>query len=193
MAKIQQLEHGKYLIKCGKLGEVWTARAFPKPPSKTKGMVAEATGTSFDTAVDALQEKLKREHSERESRRRWDEEANFSVPLPEEYTAAIRQTKLSDAQIAMLKAHALAGDEGLTSGELARAGGYPNYETANSIYGKCGRAIAEYMGIEPPLASKRAGDVATGALAWEGKPRTDTDHFVWIMYPELREALSKTL
>lgn len=193
MAKVQEFEHGKYLIKSGKIGEEWVARAFHKPPSRTKGLVAEAKGNSLGTAVDAVKTKLEDERTDRERCRRWDEQAQFAVPLRSEYITAIQQTKLSTSQIAMLKAHAASGDLGLTAGELARAGGYANYETANSLYGKCGRAVAEYLGIEAPLAIKRAGDVATGVLAWSGAPRHDTDHFVWVMYPELREAVMQYL
>ena len=45
----------------------------------------------------------------------------------------------------MLFAHAKAGQAGLTAGEIAAAGGYTTYSTANAVYGKLGRNFVWVM------------------------------------------------
>ena len=39
-------EHGRYQIKSGRLAGEYVARAFPKPPTKARGLIAEATAAT---------------------------------------------------------------------------------------------------------------------------------------------------
>ena len=44
-------EYGRYQIKSGLVAGVYTARAFVKPPAKSRGLLAEATGKTEETAI----------------------------------------------------------------------------------------------------------------------------------------------
>ena len=191
MAKIVEDEHGNYQIKAGKLGGVFVARAFPKPPAKTKGMIAEAAADSADAAIAALKTELDTRETVRRADRRFDEQANLSVPNEHEYLEALQQASLSNAQIAMLRAHAIAGEDGLTTGALARAADYKSLDTARTTYGKAGRALGEYLDIEVPKPSKVDGEGPIRVLAFG--VAIDDGKVVWIMHPELRRAVQAAL
>jgi hypothetical protein len=51
---IQLGEHGRYQIKSGRLAGEFVARAFPKPPTNARGLIAEARGASEEEAIAAL-------------------------------------------------------------------------------------------------------------------------------------------
>ena len=190
---IPVIEHGKYIIKSGKLAGEWVARAFPKPPAKSKGLVAEAKGSSAEDAVETLKVQLEQDQTQRETSRRVDKRSGLAIPLRQEFITALEQTKLSDAQVAMLKAHSIAGTHGLTGNDLARAGGYSNFDTANVIYGKAGRALGEYLGVDTGDPKAKHGEIPAALLAGEGVPRPETGQSVWVMHRELREAVRLVL
>lgn len=187
-----QISYGKYIIKVGKLSNRWTARAFHHPPTSSRGIAAEAVGESSDQAVIAVKERLDAIAGAHRAARRYDERSGFDVPSAEEYAAALAHASLAAAQIAMLKAHAAAGEIGLAAGELAHAAGYTDYSSANVHYGKCGRLLAEVMNVRVPDSELHDNGVPTGVLAWEGATRPNGE-FVWVMYPELRQAVEEVL
>lgn len=186
------IEYDKYTLRAGMMSGVWTARAFYKSPSRTKGIVMEVTGESEEAVLIDLKNKLDELRARLLAARRRDEAMKFDVPSCEEYAMALQLTQFSDAQLAMLKAHAAAGDSGMTAGELASAGGYADFSSANLHYGKCGRAIAETLSIVPPESNLRDSDVPTVVLAAAGEARPKGE-FVWVMYPELRRAIEAIL
>ena len=184
-----QRRHGRYLIRAALLGGRPTARAFLAEAKQGSGIVAERTGDTLDAAIDALVADLDARSRERRQGRRRIAEPDMSVPTREEYAEALSAVRLTDGQWAMLRAHAMAGECGMTAGELARAAGWRNLGSANMQYGLAGRAIADYLGIDlPPRRTAPAEEVATRALAGAGVARPDGS-FVWVMHPELAAAV----
>jgi len=70
-AAITEEDYGNYLIKSGRLSGTYVARAFPKPPVKKKGLVAEASGKSEEAAIEALKIMIEERDAERTASRRW--------------------------------------------------------------------------------------------------------------------------
>lgn len=184
----REQRYGRFRIRVGTLTNVWTARAFNAAASSARGTVHEATGKDADTAVEALKLLIDEAATTRRQGRRVDSTSSFAVPTAEEYREALAVLRLTPRQRRMLEAHAAAGDAGLTATELAEAAPYRDSSAANLHYGKCGGSIAEELGIAAPEAASGDGPVLTGVLASAGPPREDGS-FVWVMHPELREAL----
>jgi len=187
---IVEAEHDKYRIKAGQLGGVFVARAFPKPPTKAQGLIAEAEGETEEAAIAALKAKIEARDVRRKEVRRWDEHADVSVPNEEEFVEALRQTPLSRPQIAMLKAHVFARDKGLTMDQMARAAGYRSRDTAAKVFRKAGDLIADYLGIEVDGAANRDG--AALLLAFKYIQGEDVPT-VWVIHQELRDAVQRAL
>lgn len=193
MANIIQIEHGNYVIKAGSLGGTSVARAFPRPPSKNKGVVAEARGKNPEEAIEALKAQIDAAQTEREETRRPDEVTGLRVPLADEYAEALRQTHLSAAQASMIKLHALAGDQGMTLPALAEAAGYHSTQAGISLYGKAARAIAGFLRVPVPSGVQGEGEDPVAILARPSDPESAGARPVWIMHPEMREAAEKVL
>lgn len=188
----QAIEYGKYTIKAGLLSGVWTARAFYKSSSAPKGIVRECSGNTEGEAIAALKAELDDDARTQRGNRRRDNSQNFDIPTVREYSEALRVSNLSPLHVEMLKAHASAGDDGLTTGELALAAGYSDYSAANLQYGICARLLGDVMDVSAPDSTIRDADVATGILATIGNPRASGE-FVWVMHRELREAVTDIL
>src|SRR6056297_2640865 len=124
-------EHGRYQVKSGRLAGEYVARAFPKPPTKARGMIAEATGATEEAAIAALHEVIDAREDRRTGERRRDPQNGIDVPSVEEYVEAVRQVALSGPQCAMLSALSLAGEDGLTDARMASAAGYKSQSSAN--------------------------------------------------------------
>lgn len=191
MMQVTETLHGRYLIKSGYLRGQWTVRAFLAKVRQPGGIVAEKRDVSETAAIAALVAHLDDKDHERRLAGRVVE-GGLRLPGEAEFAEALRSVALSDAQIRMLKAHARAGDRGLTAGELAHAGGYADYSTANMIYGRAGRVVGDALGIAAPPAETREGDVPTALLASAG-PRRANGYFVWVMHVELRRAVERVL
>lgn len=74
--------------------------------------------------------------------------------MKEEYTAAeyvnaFRQLVMPPHHMRMLQANYHAPNRTITATMMAKAMGYPNYNTANLHYGKLGRLLAEQLGWNP--------------------------------------------
>ncbi len=193
MADIIQIEHGNYVIKAGSLGGTAVARAFPRPPSKNKGVIAEARGKNPQEAIETLKAQIDTAQTEREETRRPDEATGLRVPLADEYAEALRQTHLSAAQAAMLKLHALAGDGGMTLPALADAAGYHSTQVGTSLYAKAARAVAGFLRVEIPSAVTGEGEEPVAILARPEAPESAGAQPVWVMHPEVREAVDRAL
>lgn len=192
VTEIVEEAHEKYRIKAGRLGGTYVARAFPKPPSKAQGVFAEAEGDSEQEALAALKAKIAARDVHREQARRFDEAAGVSVPNKEEFVEALHQTALTRPQVAMLKAHSIAREEGMTMDQLAKAAGYKSRDSAMKVFCKAGEVIADYLGINVEDESLSGPEGAALLLASGPTPDQDTPA-IWIMHPELREAAQAVL
>ena len=192
MSDITTSEHGPYQIKAAKIGKEYLARAFPKPAAKTKGLVAKASGSSVEDAIETLKARLDENLATRESQRRWYEEMHFHVPLEEEYVTALRQTQLSEKEKQILAVHAAAGEEGLTEAGMAKAAGHIRFQTAIVQYGKLGRKLGKAINISAPKPSGRQSESPSAILSRE-EVDPETGDVVWVMHPELRSAVEVVL
>ena len=191
-SEIVQEEYGNYWIKAGRLSGNFVARAFPKNNANCQGLMAEATGASEDDAIAALKVLLDEREAKRNVARRWEIRSQIFVPSKEEFVEAIRQTHLSGPQIAMLKAHALAGEQGLAKIVMMNASGYRSIATANKAFARAGAIIGEFLGVaiaseDRTLANRTACVLGFG----EGDDRSVPD--VWFTHEELRAAVKIAL
>lgn len=179
-------EHGRYQIKSGRLGLTFVARAFPKPPSTARGIVAEASGKSREDAVAALEGMLDAREQRQASDRRHDSRQGIAVPSSEEFVEALRHIVLTSQQRAMLIALSLAGDDGITELRLARAVGYKSHLSAQRSLTKAAKLIATYLSIEPtPGVIPSAGSI----LGYRDGDDKDGKSGNWILHAELSEAV----
>lgn len=139
--------HGRYQVKSGFLSGVFVARAFPKAPTKAKGMIAEATGATEVEAVEALHQVIDAREEKRTRERRVDLQTGILIPSVEEYCEAIRQITLSKTQRLMLAALSLAGEEGLSDQRMTNVAGYKSQASANRSFTSVGCLLAEYLSV----------------------------------------------
>ena len=182
-------EHGRYQIKSGRLSGEYVARAFPKPPTNARGLIAEAKGATEEAAIAALQEVIDARELRRTEDRRIDPGTGSAVPSTEEYVEAIGQVVLSRPQRAMLMALALADDDGLSEMRMASAAGYKSQTTANRAFAAAGLLIASYLSVEAPSKGGRSEGEGAAFLGGRGEQQGEEDPGNWILYPELREAV----
>lgn len=186
---IQLGEHGRYQIKSGRLAGEYVARAFPKPPTNARGMIAEAKGATEEAAIAALHDVIDARETARADDRRADPKTGLAVPSAEEFVEAVAQVALSRAQRAILIALALADDEGLTEARVASAAGYKSNASANRALASAGLLIASYLSLEATHDAADSDQDGTIFLGYRGRQRNDEDPGNWILHPELREAV----
>lgn len=186
-------EHSRYQIKSGWLAGTFVARAFPKPPTKVRGMIAEATGATEEAAIAALHEVIDAREDRRAGERRKDSQNGVDVPSIEEYVEAVRQVALSGPQRAMLTALSLAGEDGLTDARMANAAGYKSQSSANKSFVATGLLIAEYLSANSEAGETPDAWDGTALLGFRGETAKEGDVAIWILHPELRQAVRQTL
>ena len=140
--------HGRYQIKSGRLNGEYIARAFPKPPARTPGLIAEAHGATEEAAIAALHEALDEREISRTGDRRTDVHTGNTVPSVGEYAEAIQQIVLSKPQRALLNALAFAKDNGLSEVQMARAAGYKSHASVRRSFAGVGLLIGEFLSID---------------------------------------------
>lgn len=145
--QIVEREHGRYLIKAGLLENNVVARAFPKPPSKFRHLVAEDTGENIEDAISRLIEKLETLRSERRTLRRVDPAIASGVPTSEEYADALRSLSPGPKVLGALHDHALARRRGMQLEDLAKEAEFSSERDLLNAYEKLGMEIAKV--IEP--------------------------------------------
>lgn len=190
---VQLGEHGRYQIKSGRLSGEYVARAFPKPPTNARGLIAEARGATEEDAIAALHDVIDAREIRRTQDRQVDPQTGFSVPSVEEYAEALNQVALSRPQRAMLTALALAEDEGLSESRLANAAGYKSTASANRALASAGLLIASYLSFEAGANLDVEKAEGTVLLGYRGAKRKDDDPGNWILRAEVREAVRSTL
>jgi sirohydrochlorin ferrochelatase len=186
---IQKGEHGRYQIKSGRLSGEYVARAFPKPPTNARGLIAEARGASEQEAIAALHDVLDARETRRTEERRIDETTGSAVPSIEEFLEALDQVTLSRPQHAMLAALALSEDDGLSEQRMANAAGYKSRLSANRAFAAAGLLIASYLAIETPLEEQSENLAGASVLGFRGIGKKDDTPGNWILFRELREAV----
>ncbi|WP_103764529.1 hypothetical protein [Roseovarius confluentis] len=185
-------EFGHYRIRAGRLNGDFIARAFPKSSSNSQGLIAEASGTSEADAVEALKEVLTSRSKKHTEERRWEERSATAVPSKEEFIEALRQTSLTEPQVAMLKAHAIAGERGMSLAALGRAAGYKSQDTVLRTFKRAGSLVSDFLGVE--IQSDRANDRQDARQVLGYCVETDTDTAaLWVMHSELRDAIREAL
>lgn len=188
-AAVRLGEHGRYQIKSGRLAGEYIARAFPKPPTNARGLIAEASGATEEAAIAALHDVIDAREIRRTDDRRADPATGFAIPSVEEYAEAMAQVALSRPQRAILTALALADDEGLSEMRLASAAGYKSNASANRAFASAGLLIASYLSLEATSDVAISEQDGSTFLGYRGEQRNDEDPGNWILYTELREAV----
>ncbi len=186
---IRHGEHSRYQIKSGWLAGTFVARAFPKPPTTARGMIAEATGATEEAAISALHKVIDAREDRRTDARRSDPQTGVDVPSVEEYLEAVRQITLSGPQRAMLTALSLADEDGLTDARMAYAAGYKSEVSANRSFAATGLLIAEYLFAGPQDDDASGNSEGTALLGFRGATATEEELGNWILHPELRQAV----
>jgi hypothetical protein len=185
--------HGRYQVKSGRLGGEYVARAFPKPPTKSRGLVAEATGATEEAAIAALHEMIDARESRRSDERRTDAHTGTVVPSVEEFAEAIAQVDLSKPQKAMLTALTLAGDDGMTETRMSRVAGYKSRASTSRSFAGAGLMIADFLSIAPQEATAAGEPEGTALLGYRGTPAGEDEPGAWIIHEELREAVRNSI
>ena len=185
-------EFGNYKIRAGQLNGEFVARAFPKHSAKSQGLMAEAKGASETEAIESLKSMLSEREANRTAERRWEARSDSSVPTPEEFLEALLQTNLSAAQQSMLKAHALAGEDGLVAVSIMNAGGYRSQDAAIKALAKAGILLADFIGLDLHEGDKNGLETALGILGYRSTADIDVPLHL-ILHKELRDAVWQTL
>lgn len=134
------IPYGRYLLKLAPSTGIWRGLAY-RGDMAVGEQVREPTR---DEAIAAMKAQIAAiEKHYREIRQR------DGFPSASEVHLALKQIKIANGQEAMLQAHLKAPDMCLTATELAAAAGSTHYETANSQYGKLGKALAEELDWTP--------------------------------------------
>lgn len=187
-ASIIELEFGKYRIRAGRLSGDFVARAFPKSDARSQGLMAEASGASETEAIETLKELLRARQEKRAAARRWEERADIAVPSKEEYIEALSQTNLSSAQIAMLRAQAIASERGISYTGLAKAAGYNSRSMAIKAFSRTGVVVADFIGVKIGSGEEDSLNDPARVLAFR-LDQDDQAPEIWIMHEELRQAV----
>ena len=188
---IQVGEHGRYQIKSGILAGKFIARAFAKPPTKARGMIAEATGETEEAAITALHSAIDARDVRRNEDRRTDPRIGTLVPSTDEYVEALNSVNLTRPQRAMLMALSLADGDGLAELRVADAGSYKSATFANRALASAGHMIAGYLSSEAGSKGPSTNLDGTAHIGYRGVSEHDEQAENWILHPELCAAIRK--
>ena len=181
--------YGRYQIKSGCVAGVYTARAFLMPPTKARGLIAEATAKSEDAAIADLHSVLDAREVRRNEDRRTDPSTGTPVPTSDEYVEALNTVKLTKPQRAMMMALSLAQADGLTEEKVANAGSYKSAASAYKALSSAGLMIAGYLSSETdPTESLTRAD-GKALIGYRHASAQEESLGNWIMHPELCAAM----
>lgn len=180
-----ETDYGRHVIRSMKISGEWSARAFRG--KSTVGIVH--SGATEEAAISSAKAAIDANHAVQRAARGAE-----GYPTATEVRAALAAISITDGQRAMLNAHLLAPDNIMTATELATAGGYDSYVSANSQYGALGRKLAEELEWNPPEFNgvpTWTFSLATGA---DGDTRADMEamgyaQWRWRLRPEVVAAL----
>ncbi len=185
--EIVEQDYGRYMIKAGLLQNTIVARAFPKPPSKFRHLVAEASGETIEEAIEHLIGKLEQLRTERRSLRRSDPDLASGVPTAEEYADALRSLSPGPKLLGILHDHARFGRRGVQLEELAKVGDFSFAQDVLNAYEKLGRDI---LGIVEPDEILKAGLPVVMPSLENGGSQANA---LRSLQPELQEAVLRLL
>lgn len=186
---IRVSEYGRYQIKSGCVAGVYTARAFPKPPTKSRGLIAEATGKTEEVAIAALHSAVDARDLCRSEDRRTDPNTGTQVPTSDEYVEALNTINLTKPQRAMVMALSLAEADGLTEERVVNAGSYRSTASARKSLASVGRMIAGFLSSETGSNVPSTSLDGIALIGFCGDPRHEEKPGNWIMHPELCAAI----
>jgi hypothetical protein len=184
----------RYLIRSGKVGGTWQARAY-----RGKRAIGDPLiGATRDEAVAGAKARILERDAEISAERQPD-----GSPSAREYAEAFDEIgSLHPNYQAMLDAHLSAPDRLISSSQLAAAAGYANWSAANLHYGTLARRLAEAMNYNPPTRDDGSPiwtyTLATAAGDGDLEPEQlfavlersfDDPHFEWLLRPQVVEAL----
>ena len=192
-SSIKITDFGRYQIKSGLIAKRYIARAFVKPPTRVRGVIAEAEGASENAAISAVRGAIEELNERRSTERRKDTKTDFFVPCTDEYAEAIISVRLTKPQLAMLSALSLAHEDGLNETQLANAAGYNSAQLAHRSLAAIGRSIAKYLSFELTVVTKPNALHGSYVVAACEHPTNQTDLVRWGVYPELRDAIRRVL
>lgn len=192
MPAIRIGEHGRYQIKSAYVAGEYLARAFPKPPTDARGVIAQAEGESEDAAIASLREILDQREVQRLESRRTEPQTGAVVPNTEEFAEAIGQITLTQPQRAMLKALAIAGGDGLTEAKLANSAGFKSRVAARRAFARAGLLVAHYLSIDETAIGSSDDMRGSTVLGLRGAGHDPENPGNWILHTELRDALRNT-
>ncbi|WP_050931982.1 hypothetical protein [Aestuariivita boseongensis] len=188
-APIQVGEHGRYQIKSGLLAGKFVARAFAKPPTKARGLMAEATGETEEAAIIALHSAIDAREARRADDRRTDPRKGTQVPTSDEYVEALHSVNLTRPQRAMLMALSLEEADGLAEVKVADAGNYKSTTSANRALASVGRMIASYLSSGTGSIRPSKGSDGSALIGYRDVSEHDEKTESWIVHPELCAAI----
>ncbi len=186
-------EYGRYQIKSGRLAGAYGARAFLKPPTKARGLIAEATGETEEAAIIALHSAIDAREASRAEDRRTDPRKGTQVPTSDEYVEALHSVNLTRPQRAMLMALSLVEAGGLAEAKVADAGNYKSTTSANRALASVGRMIASYLSSGTGSLRPSIGSDGSALIGYRDASEHDEKPESWIMHPELCAAIRKVL
>ncbi|WP_299553672.1 hypothetical protein [uncultured Tateyamaria sp.] len=186
-------EHGRYQIKSGVLGGKFVARAFAKPPTEARGLIAEASGATEEAAIAALHDVIDARENRRIEARRKDARTGISVPSTEEYAEALAHVALTGPQRAMLTALSVADADGLTDEQMARATDYKSLTSAYRSLANAGRLISDFLSFGTNSKVTPIALENSSVLGFQAETQDETEAGNWILHPELRDAVRATL
>ena len=181
--------YGRYQTKTGYVAGVHMARAFPMPPTKARGLIAEATGETEEAAIAALQSAIDARETRRSEDRRRDPSTGISVPTSGEFVEALNTVNLTKPQRAMMMALSLAEADGLTEEKVAHAGSYKSTASAQKALASAGRMIAGYLSSETGSKAPSTSLDGIALIGFCGNPGHEERLGNWILHPELCAAI----
>lgn len=182
-AKPPPLQFHRHIIRATPVQQGWKGGAF-RGDRLDGGYLVSRT---YDDLIATLTDRLKTARRMEISARGPD-----GFPTVGWVRDAIGVIKISKSQQLMLDAHLAAPERILTATQLAHAGGYSRYVSANSQYGNLGRLLAEEMEWQP-LQRPDASNIWTSALADDADRNALSDdrsaQFRWRMRDNVAAAL----
>lgn len=189
---VEQIAHGRFIIRSALVGGEWQARAFDGARSVGEIQSGKSRAEAIEKSVALLDARTSATQAGRGS---------DGSPSASEYAEAFgRLGKLAPSYEAMLEAHLRAPDFCITATQLAEAAGYENFNAANLHYGKLAADLAYELNYSPPkrddgttmwtyTLATPARDLKMDQMVEAIVRRFDDKHFEWRLRPQVVEAL----
>ena len=119
----------------------------------------------------------------------------YSDPTPiataEQFNAALLTLRISEAEMAMLRAQYRATNHTISAAQLAKELRYDSYATVNARYGALAHRLAVALHYQPgPFTDGKPHWWYTLSY-WNDSPQAEEGQDQWIMRPELAQALQE--